>query len=321
MIHGLACWDDRIMENFDPELISDIIADANNVLWVDVVEPTEEDMAVLKKEFGFHPLALEDALRQEQRTKLDEYPGYRFIVLHSISYNKEEEEVRSWEIHLFIGANYLVTVHKDPIVTLLAARERWKQQSEMVREGIGFLVYALIDTIIDDYFPILDILDDRIDRVEEQLLRGAGKQDLTDLFTIKKSLLMMRRVTSPLRDIFNILVRRDQPLFSPQTLLYFQDVYDHLLRILDAIDLHREMITSLVETSLATQSNQLNQVMRTLTAMSIILMSISFIGSVYGMNFEHMPELKWPLGYWYALALMGGTAGGLWGFFRRHGWL
>lgn len=321
VIHGLACWDGQIEENFDPEKISDIIADPNNVLWVDVPEPTEEDMQTLKKEFGFHPLSLEDAIRQNQRTKLDEYPGYHFIVLHIISYDKDANELQSWELHIFLGANYLVTVHKESILTLLVARERWKQQPDMMKEGIGFLIYSLFDTIVDDYFPVLDILDDKIDEIEDRLLADDGNKSMKDIFPLRKSLLMMRRHITPVRDILNILVRRDQPLFSHQTLLYFQDVYDHLLRVLDRVDLYRDMIASLVETHLASQSNNLNKVMRTLTAMSIILMSVSCIAAIYGMNFKFMPELEWHSGYWYSLGLMTGIGGILGLAFWRKGWL
>lgn len=308
-------------DHCNPELISDIVVDKSNVLWVDVSNPTQEDMETLKTEFGFHHLALEDALRQNQRTKLDEYPGYHFIVLHILSYNKEDEEITSAELHMFIGSNYLVTVHKDSIPTLLSARDRWKQQSEMLQEGIGFLVYSLFDTIIDDYFPVLDIIDDKIDIIEESLLAEDGHEKMSDIFPLRKNLLMLRRHVTPVRDILNIIVRRDQPLFSHQTLLYFQDVYDHLLRILDSIDIYRDMIASLVETHLATQSNQLNITMRTLTAMSIILMSISLIGAIYGMNFKDIPELNWPFGYLYALGLMTAIGGTLWFFFWRKNWL
>lgn len=326
MIQGLACWENQIIEDFDPDRISDIIVNPSNVVWIDVPNPTEKDMEILKEEFGFHHLTLEDALRQNQRTKLDEYTGYNFIVMHILNYDKEKNEINTGELHIFLGSNYIVTVHKDSIATILAARERWKQQLEMVKEGVGFLVYTLMDTIIDEYFPILDVLDDKIDEIEDNLLEGEDRHEnkrhsIKEIFPLRKNLLMMRRQIAPVRDILNILVRRDKPLFSHQTLLYFQDIYDHLLRILDSIDLYREMVTNLVETHLASQSNKLNKVMQTLTAMSIILMSISFIGAVYGMNFKFIPELNWEYGYWYALGLMGTTGGILGLSFWRKGWL
>jgi magnesium transporter len=206
---------------------------------------------------------------------------------------------------MFIGRNYVVTVHYDFLPVLDEVRDRWHSAAHNVgQHPSAMLVYSILDAIVDDYFPFIDDLADRIDDLEEKVLNQADQATLHELFRFRKDLIAIRRVLAPERDVLNVLVRRETPVFDRETVIYFQDVYDHILRVTDAIDTYRDLISSALDAYLSAASNRLNQVMKTLTAASIILMTVTLVASIYGMNFVHMPELQWRFGYLWALGLM-----------------
>lgn len=322
---GLVFRDGRIEEDFDFSLVSEIIEGEKNLVWLDVSNPTQETAKILKEEFGFHPLSLEDALKQGQRPKIDEYPGYDFLVIYGFRVGdscpgESRSRICTQELHLFIGKNYLVSVHRDEMPSLEECRKRIRESQEMLKEGIGFLVYSIMDTIIDGYFPILDLLDDEIEEAEERVFENKGQEVMEDLFILKKDLLVLRRGLSPTREIFNVLIRRDRPFFTPHTVMYFQDVYDHLLRVIDSVDLYRDMLTGVMEAHLSVISNRMNSVMKSLTVVATILMSLSLITGVYGMNFEQMPGLHWPYSFSVLMAGMGILSFAILRYFRKIGW-
>jgi magnesium transporter len=185
------------------------------------------------------------------------------------------------------------------------------------KPSAGLLVYSILDAIVDDYFPVIDALAERTEEIEEFVLNSSGSSPIHELFRLKRDMIQVRRAVTPERDVLNVLVRRDSPIFDEVTLLYFQDVYDHILRVTDAIDTYRDLLSGTLDAYLSVTSNRLNQVMKTLTASSIILMTITLVASIYGMNFDHMPELHWRLGYLWAIGLMVGLAALLIAFFRR----
>lgn len=307
-------------EDVPPSDISDLIPDSGNLLWIDIQDPTEANLATLKEEFGFHELALEDVARPHQRPKIEEYEGYYFLVVYAAE-TGEDSSLRLHEVDLFVGRNYLVSLHHGPVKDLAEAADRWRRHRERLDQGIGPLVYSVLDTIVDSYFPILDRVAERVEDLEDRIFKRLDPSALEGIFAVKKDLLALRRVLGPERDVVNHFLRRDLPVFSPAMLPYFQDVYDHLLRILDSVDLYRDLLTSALDAHLSVTSNTLNQIMKRLTAMTVVLMVPTLIAGIYGMNFRTMPELDWPPGYFVVLAAMATVSAVLALLFRRRGWL
>lgn len=304
----------------DSEEISEVCAAPPNIVWVDVSDPTSEDFEKLAKEFGFHPLSLEDCRNQHQRPKIEEYQGYYFIVLYEAELIKEKHlELR--ELNIFLGKNYLVTVHSQPIRALKAAERLWREWTDLAERGTGLLAYLLIDAIVDDYMPLLDTLSDRMDDLEDQIFVDFKAEAMEEIFRIKKELLFMRRSVSPLRDVFNTLLRREQQIFSRETYVYFQDVFDHLIRVADTIDTLRDLLGATMDAYLSVAGNRMNVVMKRLTSISTILMSVTLISSIYGMNFTYMPELGTRFGYVGALTAMLVVGIAIYLFFRKIKWL
>jgi magnesium transporter len=293
---------------------------ASNVLWVDVKDPTSQDFADLAREFCLHPLAIEDCQHRHQRPKVDEYLGYYFIVLYEAELSADNRlELR--ELEIFLGKNYLITVHSEPIRSIAVADRLWREWTDLADRGAGLLAYLLIDAIVDDYLPLLDTFSDRLDDLEDQIFEDLKPEALQEIFVIKKQLLFLRRAVTPLRDVFNTLLRREQPIFSRETAIYFQDVYDHLIRVADTIDVLRDLLGSTMDAYLSISGNRMNMVMKRLTAISTLLMSVTLVAGIYGMNFTYMPELSARYGYVWALASMLLIALVLYFYFKRIKWL
>lgn len=304
----------------DSAQIATLCDQQQNVLWVDVSHPTHEDFETLQREFGFHHLAIEDCQHGHQRPKVDEYQGYYFIVLYEAEI-VEEKRLELRELMIFLGRNYLVTVHNQSIRATATAERLWRGWADLAERGTGLLAYLMIDSIVDDYMPLIDGMSDSLDDIEEQIFSEQHQASFEEIFRIKKQLLFLRRAVVPLRDVFNTLMRREQAIFSRETMIYFQDVYDHLIRVADSIDTLREIVGSTIDAYLSISGNRMNFVMKRLTSISAILMSITLIAGIYGMNFKFMPELGMRYGYVGALVSMLGTGLALYIYFRRIKWL
>jgi magnesium transporter len=315
------CTTDRtISKDFSVEQISDHCEMEDRVVWVDVNDPTGDDFLALAAEFGFHELSIEDVQKEHQRPKIEEYPGYYFLVMYEAEVTSDGGlELR--ELNLFIGKNYLVTVHTKPIRNI-AVFERllheWRNQSEM---GPGLMAYLIMDSVVDDYMPLLDEISDRIDEVEDHIFGTFNPESIQTIFYSKKQLIYLRRCIAPMREVLNTLLRREIPIFPEKVYLYFQDVFDHVLRVTDTIDTMREMLSSTMDAYLSISGNRMNLIMKRLTSISTILMSVTLISSIYGMNFHIVPELEWRYGYVFALCLMLFVGVMLYAFLRKTRWL
>jgi magnesium transporter len=305
----------------DPTDISDIIGNADDFLWLDLSDPNEQDIALLSDEFGFHPLSIEDATRHHERPKVEAYDGYYFLVFYEVHYDQAAQRLQTSSIGLFIGSNYLVSVHNGAIQVIDETIARWRKNETVIGWGGGALLYHLLDAIVDDYFPVIDQLADRVEGIEEQIFERFRQSAIQEVFTLKRDLLGIRRIVAPERDVLNVLIRREVPVFDQDAIKYLQDVYDHIIRITDSIDTYRDLLSSALDAFLSIQSNQLNQVVKILTITSIVLMSCSLVAGIYGMNFEFIPELHWAFGYPFALGLMVTISGGLILFFKKQEWL
>jgi magnesium transporter len=312
----------QVLENDLPlESISDILEKPDQLLWLDVADPTADDLSLLANEFQIHPLAIEDIQLQHQRPKVDFYDSAILIVFYSLQ-TSAKKPVALVEIELLVGKNFVITFHEGTISLLGDIRDRWCRNLEEIGDrSTGSLVYSILDAIVDDYFPYIDDLSERVEDLEEQIFQGFRTATQKEIFRLKKELLSVRRVLAPERDVLNVLLRRDNPIFDQTTLVYFQDLYDHVIRVTDAVDTYRDLMSSALDSFLTVTSNRMNQVMKTLTASSIILMSMTLVASIYGMNFDHIPELHWDLGYVWALGLMATIGLSLYGVFRRIDWL
>jgi magnesium transporter len=322
MIHTLVL--DRESRTFTPVADADAIGgfclNESKIVWVDVSDPTSLDFDSLARQFGFHPLSIEDCRHQHQRPKVEEFPGYYFIVLYEAVMNGAGR-LQLGELGIFVGKNYLVTVHSDPIRAIETAERLWRGWSDLAERGTGLLSYLLMDAVVDDYLPLLDEVSDRMDSLEDQIFVDFQAESLEEIFRIKKELLLLRRAVTPLRDVFNTLLRREQPIFSRETHTYFQDVFDHLIRVADTIDTLRDMIGSMMDAYLSISGNRMNLVMKRLTSIATILMSVTLVAGIYGMNFDYMPELKWRYGYVGALLSMLAVGLAIYSHFRRIKWL
>ncbi|MBW3667758.1 MAG: magnesium/cobalt transporter CorA [Actinobacteria bacterium] len=302
----------------DPGDISDLLGHEGRLLWVDLSDPTDEDFACIAAEFDLHPLAMEDARKHGQRPKLERYPTHVFVVAYS-------EKLA--EVDLFVGPDWLVTVrgaNEDGDRWQIDEARRRFERTRVNGAAVGLLLYTILDELVDGYFRATDIAEDELETLEDRIF-GEDVPDERevqhDLFEIRRRLLHFRRAVVPLRDVINALLRREVPWIDDQTVLLLQDVYDHVLRVIDLVDTQRELMGNAVDAHLAIISNHMNEVMKTMTSWGALLLGSTLIAGIYGMNFEHMPELGWQFGYPMAIGLM--VLLTVTGFvaFRRRDWL
>jgi magnesium transporter len=290
------------------------------LVWIDIVAPGQEEEDFLREKLHFHPLAVEDCVRGRQRPKLDRYPEYYFLVFYAATINEDRERMALQEVHVFIGRRYIVTVHDHDVAPFQEVLVRWRAHPDNFR-NVGALAHAIIDTIVDGYFPVLDHFAERVDEVEETIYDQRVDSDIGEILAMRRELSTLRRVLGPERELLGTLVRRDLPFLSPELALYYQDVYDHAIRVVEETENLRELLGVAIDAQMSVASNRLNTTMRLMAAWSIILMGMAWIAGVYGMNFDHMPELHWHLGYAWALALMLGIGFALFVYFRRKRWI
>ncbi len=307
------------------------------VVWLDLRSPDEAALRLLREEFGVHPLAEEDLQKRRQRPKLDTYPDQQVAVVYEATPHDEAHPDAAadgqaasaasnlpddlGEIHAFIGQTWLVTVHWDASPALAESAKRFEARPDAAGKSAGALLYTILDSVVDGYFPVLDGLSDRIDGLEDRII--AGRQDretLRMVLRIKRELLELRRVLAPMRDVANAFLRRDNAAIDDPSLPYYADLYDHLVRILDQLDLLRDLVSAALDANLSVTSNNLNAVMKRLTAVTVILILPTIVASIYGMNFRHMPELDWQLGYPFAIGIMAAVMIAAFVYFRAHDW-
>jgi magnesium transporter len=292
-------------------------------VWVDAIDPSAEELVTLQRELALHDLAIEDVQHRNQRPKLEPYPGHVFAVLRPVA--PGPDGMVESEIFLFVSERFLVTLRFDPICDLTTAVKRWPVLSELA-PGTGSALYAISDEIVDDYLAVVEQLEERADELESKVFRGTSVT-LEENPSIQRAILRLRRDgvrlrrhAVPMRQALDRLAD-DSPLITERLVPYIRDLIDHLLRTVELTDGIREILTTIVDIRMAQSANQLNEVMKKLTAWAGIILVPTLIAGIYGMNFDHMPELHWLWGYPTALALMVVSAVALYVGFRRRGWL
>ena len=304
----------------DPETIKDHLQHDGPKILLDIANPTQDDLDLLERQFGFHPLTMEDTEKRGERPKLEIFDTYSFLVVHAFRLEGKTELVDS-EVHVLFGKRFMVTLRYEPPFDISRVKERLEHQQHLTEEGGAFLLYLLLDEIVDGYFEVIDRLEDLGDDIEDRVFADQPDPDVQeDIFRLKRLVVKFRRLIAPLREALDRAL--EMPEFvTPSMAPYFRDVLDHVIRASDFADNIRDLLTSALEAQLSQISNRMNQVMKSLTSWGAIILVPTLIAGIYGMNFQGMPELHWAVGYPLALGLMVASAAGLYLAFRRKGWL
>ena len=304
------------------ELLGDWNEQSDDRIWLDVAGPQREDIEPLLEEwFRFHELAAEDALSPTTLPKFDSFPRYDFFVFRSISLDLVKHGVRSEKISCFLGKNFLVTIHKDSLDAANVVWNRLPQDARIMQRGVDFVLYTVLDFLVDQHFPLIEEIETRLDEVHEMIFATPSQVLLDELLDFKRDLNVLRRQSLPQRELLNQISRGEAHFIKQEHIIYFRDLYDHMYRIGEFVADERDMATTTMEAYLSVIANRTNEIMKVLTIFSSIMLPINFIASIYGMNFVHMPELQWKFGYLWAVSLMSSVAIGMLTWFFARGWL
>jgi magnesium transporter len=300
------------------------IADQEFITWINIdglhqVELLEQ----FGERFGLHPLVIEDILNTDQRPKLEDYDEYLFIVLKSLYHSKvERDEAEIEQISLVLGPSYVLSFQERAGDEFGPVRDRIRNNKGRVRKmGADYLAYALIDLIVDTYFIVLERLGERMETLEEELVTAPTSETLQAIHQLKREMIFTRKSTWPLREVIGALERGESPLIQGTTGVYLRDVYDHTIQVIDAVETYRDMLSGMLDIYLSSISNRMNEVMKVLTIIATVFIPLTFIAGVYGMNFQHMPELAWPWAYPMVWLVMIVIAGAMLVYFQRKRWL
>ena len=261
--------------------------DSRGLLWIDLSgEPAEMCEPILRDLFGFHPLAVDDALAESHHPKIDDWGSYLYLVLHGVLFDAEDDrQVRTLELDVFLGRSYVITHHSKPIAAIERVWTLCQRDERHIRRGADHLLYLVADELVADYMPVVEQLDDALDHLEDELFDRPGKTVPEQIFQLKRGLLHLRRVIAPQREVLNKLARGDFPLILDDDRVFFRDVYDHLVRLYDITESLRDMVGGVLDTHLSVVNNRMNDVMKTLTIITTLFMPLSFLTGFFGMNF------------------------------------
>jgi magnesium transporter len=277
--------------------LDEYLRESDNLVWMDIQNPGPGELAMLVEEFGFHPLALEGAAQEPRRPKVDEYKGY-LVLIACAALPHDHGETRLAAVDLFIGRNFVVTLYRGAVPAIDEALARWTRGGQTLREGVGSVVYALFDALVDSFVPAIDGAEDEINEIEIAVFTQPPEESLRRLLRLKRTLMALRRVLYPLREVFSVLLRPDPPVALRGTDIYLRKVSDHVLRILDVLDTERDMVASALEATLTVSSNRLNTTMKTLAVITVAMAVVGSVFGAYGMNFESIPLKGAAAGFW-----------------------
>jgi magnesium transporter len=298
-----------------------ILADEQAILWVDLCKPTDEESFILTHDFKFHPLAIEDVLYEKPRTKVDDYDTYLFLVFQAVDYIGREQGLKISEIDFFQSRNSVVTVHYDDHRIFDYLYHRAERDERLLARGGDFLMHALVDAVVDNYNSTLDIIEYEVDQVEEDVLSGPDAETLKSIFTLRRDIVHLKRIVLPQLEVVHRFSRQQYKQIGKKAAVYFSDVHDHLVRINEIVDFHREILNSSLEVYYSSISTKTNAIIKVLTMFTVFFIPPTFLVGLWGMNFENMPELEWRYGYYIALGCMLTIVVGLLMYFKKKKWL
>jgi magnesium transporter len=324
----------QVSRDTSPEALIRAVRDPETVFWLDMQKPDDEELALLDDIFGFHPLAIEDTIGYSQRPKIESYnhvgdacrSGYFYMVFHGPDLQSFREKLRTKELDLFVSDRYLVTIHEEDMRSVQEIRSRAEGDPRRVLErGTDVLLYSILDHMVDHYEPILDYLQEALDDLEERALVKPRPEVLTEISIKKRELLNLRRIVAPQREVVAQLTRGDVPFIREGTRVFMRDVQDHLIRIVEMVELYRDLVVGARDIYLSSISNRLNEIMKTLTMITVFAIPFTVITGFFGMNFENVPGFNHALQSSWGFALMllctGAIVAGIFYWFYRKGWL
>ncbi len=304
LVNCVAYQNGKKLGDIRKEEISDYVHRPDCFVWVALYEPSPEELDEMAAQFELHPLAVEDASHGHQRPKIEEYGSQIFAVLHTVEIGGEE--LKCGEVSIFVGKNFVLSVRRGTEHGFQAVRERAELEPELLRHGSGFVFYALIDNVVDRYFPLVDALEAELEKIEARIFEGTStsRANIESLYDLKRMLMVVRHAVEPLIEAVHKLYGGRVPQVCSGTQEYFRDIYDHLLRVSQQLDGLRDMVTTALAVNLAMITLEDNKVVKRLASYAALVAVPTLIAGVYGMNFENMPELKWKYGYPMALGIM-----------------
>ena len=322
IVNCAAYLEGRRIANVEINNIHEVLEHPEQFLWVGLHEPGEETLVKFPKEFDLHDLAIEDAHVAHQRPKLERYGDTVFIVLRTAQKNTTLKRIDFGETHFFVGSHFLVTIRHGSSISYADVRKRCESTPHLLRKGQGFALYAVMDSIVDQYFPVVETLEEELQDIEEKIFKEKPTRQTTEhIYNLKRQLLDVKRAVSPLVDISNRLMRFDTSLISEETQPYFRDIYDHALRINEMVDHARELLNTALEANFSLISISQSDVAKKFAGWAAILAVPTMVAGFYGMNFDFMPELRWHYGYPVVVAFTISLCVLIFLMFRRSGWL
>src|SRR5687767_563008 len=313
----------KITEGVPVEQLAELLQDQSVVIWVDMDSPTEVDERVLLDVFEFHPLTVEDCRENRHYPKVEEFPGYIYFIVHGVTSDTSPDRFNTIELDGFLGSNYVITYHHAQFRSIHNVRQLLRTSPIACQRGSAFLLHQILDQVVDYYSPVLDDFDDRIDQLEHEIftIKRPNNVILAQIMDLKRSVLRLRRISTKQMDILLRMSRGEFELIPDEMRPFYRDVYDHLVRVVDLSESYRDLISGSLEAYLSVVSNRMNEIMKVLTIFSAIMLPLTFIAGVYGMNFDNMPELHSRYGYFATLGIMIFLAVGMLLFFWWRGWL
>jgi magnesium transporter len=304
------------------DLIGDWSEEGSECIWVDITDPVQQDVEPLLEEwFRFHELAAEDALSTSTLPKYDSFARYDFFVFRMTSLKQAVKAIETEKLAVFLGRNFLITISRNPLEAIEAVWNRLPQDARLMQRGVDFVLYSFLDYLVDEHFPLLEEIEDRMDEIHSLIFGMPSPTLLDELLDTKRELNVLRRALLPQRELLNQISRGNAKFVQQEHLIYFRDLYDHMYRIGESIDVERDMATTTMDAYLSVVANRTNEIMKVLTIFSAIMLPLSLISGIYGMNFQYMPGFHSKFGHIGALLLMVVVALVMLFFFARRGWL
>jgi magnesium transporter len=297
--------------------------DNSSVMWLNIDGVHQAEIIdQVGKSFGLHPLVAEDIASTGQRPKMEDFEDYIFVVLRMLRFDNKENETKTEQISLILGRNFVVSFQEDEGDVFDHLRERLRSNKGRIRKmGSDYLAYSLIDSIVDNYFIILETLGEAIEDIEERLVTNPTSATLQTIHDLKREMIFLRKSVWPLREVINKLERSESPLINKSTYIYLRDVYDHTIQVMDAVETFRDMLSGMLDIYLSSVSNRMNEIMKVLTIIATIFIPLTFVAGIYGMNFQYMPELGQTWSYPAVLILMLVVAMLMVAYFRKRHWI
>ena len=314
---------EKIETGFTIEQLPNLLKDEKAVIWVDMPEPTEADDQVLLNVFHFHPLTVEDCRETRNYPKVEEFPGYLYFIVHGVRADTSPDHFNTIELDAFLGANYVITYHHDSFRSINNVKKLLSTSPVTCQRGAAFLLHQILDQIVDFYTPVLDDFDERIVKLEDDIftLHRPNKAILEEIMDLKRGVLRLRRITGRQREVILRTSRGEFTLIPAGLLPFYRDIYDHIMRVTDLAEGYRDLLSGALDAYMSVVGNRMNEIMKVLTIFSAVMLPLTFIAGVYGMNFDYIPELHKQYGYFAVWGIMVTVAVVMLGLFWRAGWI